>query len=128
MSGEFGIALGVAVFGSVGAAVYRSIVTVGPDVPGDVATDARESISGAVSAAGELPPAAGSDLLDGAREAFTSGLNVATVIGAVLFAALAILTGTTLRHIRPSGADTDGADTDGADTDGASAAAPATAP
>ena len=74
------------------------------------------------------PGTAGSDLLGAAREAFTSGLNVAAVIGAVLFAALAILTATTLRHIRPSGADTEGADTEGTDTEGADAAAPATAP
>jgi DHA2 family multidrug resistance protein-like MFS transporter len=120
MSAEFGIALGVAVFGSIGAAIYRSIVTVGPDVPADAATAAREGINGAVSAAGELPGAAGSELLGAAREAFTSGLNVAAVVGAVLFAALAILTATTLRHIRPSGADTESA--------GAPAAAPATAP
>jgi DHA2 family multidrug resistance protein-like MFS transporter len=118
MSAEFGIALGVAVFGSIGAAIYRSIVTVGPDVPADAATAAREGINGAVSAAGELPGAAGSELLGAAREAFTSGLDVAAVVGAVLFAALAILTATTLRHIRPSGAD----------TESAGAPAPATAP
>jgi MFS transporter, DHA2 family, multidrug resistance protein len=121
MSGEFGIALGVAVLGSIGAAVYRGSVVVGAGVPADAAAAAGESISGAVAAAGRLPGAAGGDLLGVAREAFTSGLNVAAVIGAVLFAALAVLTGTTLRHVRPSGAT---GDADLADVVPATATAP----
>jgi MFS transporter, DHA2 family, multidrug resistance protein len=105
MSGEFGIALGVAVLGSSGAAVYRGQVAVPADVPTDAATAARESITGAVSVSSQFP-----DLLASAREAFTSGLHVAAAVGVVLFAAMALLAVTTLRGVRPTGEET-GAET-----------------
>lgn len=44
-SGEFGIALGVAVIGSVGAAVYRNQVSVPDGVPADAAAAAERSES-----------------------------------------------------------------------------------
>ncbi len=90
-SGEFGIALGVAVMGSVGAAVYRNQVDVPGGVPAEAAATAGESITGAVATAAQLPAGLGGDLLDTAREAFTSGLNVAAAVGSVLFVALAAL-------------------------------------
>ncbi|MGH3587043.1 MAG: MFS transporter [Pseudonocardia sp.] len=99
MSGEFGIALGVAVFGSIAAAVYRGTLTVGPGVP----DAAAEGISGAVTAAAQLPAEAGAELLSAAREAFTSGLTTAATVGGVLFLVLAGLAVTTLRHLRPTG-------------------------
>ena len=91
-SGEFGIALGVAVMGSVGAAVYRNQVDVPAGVPTDAATVAGESITGAVTTAAQLPAGLGRDLLLTARDAFTGGLNVAAAVGCVLFLTLAVLT------------------------------------
>ena len=102
-SGEFGIALGVAALGSVGTAVYRSQVTVPAGVPAESAATARESLAGAVSAAGQLPTPLDTELLEGAREAFTTGLNIAAGVSTVLFVALAILAVALLRHVRPSG-------------------------
>jgi MFS transporter, DHA2 family, multidrug resistance protein len=91
----------VAVLGSIGAAVYRGQVVVPADVPTAAATAARESITGAVSVSSQFP-----DLLASAREAFTSGLHVAAAVGVVLFAAMAVLAVTTLRGVRPTGAET----------------------
>jgi len=90
-SGEFGIALGVAVMGSVGAAVYRSQVDVPAAVPADAAAAAGESITGATASAGQLPAGVASDLLASAHEAFTSGLNIAAGVGSLLFLTLAVL-------------------------------------
>jgi DHA2 family multidrug resistance protein-like MFS transporter len=75
-SSELGGALGIALLGTVGAAVYRA-ETGGPD-----------TLGGAVEAAGRLPESARADLLEPAREAFTQGLQVAaTLSGAIVVAA-----------------------------------------
>ncbi|GLU48699.1 MFS transporter [Nocardiopsis ansamitocini] len=105
-SGDFGIALGVAVFGSVGAAVYRSQMVEG--VPAGVsagdADAARESIAGAVATAGELSGPLGGQLSDAAREAFTSGLNTSAAVSGVLAVVLAVLALVALRKVTPPGA------------------------
>ena len=100
--GELGIALGVAVFGSVGTAVYRDRMAdaVPSGVPAGAAETARDSLAGAVSAADRLPVQLGAELLDPAREAFTARLNAAAGAGAVLFVALAVLAAALLRHPR----------------------------
>jgi MFS family permease len=94
---------GGAALGSVGTAVYRSQVTVPAGVPAESAATARESLAGAVSAAGQLPTPLDAELLEGARVAFTTGLNTAAGVSTVLFVALAILAVALLRHVRPSG-------------------------
>ncbi|HEY7488691.1 MAG TPA: MFS transporter [Streptosporangiaceae bacterium] len=101
-SAELGIALGLALLGSVGTAIYRGHVTVPSGIPADASAAAREGLAGAVSVAGHLPAAVGGELLDSARAAFTSGLNAAAVLGAVLFVGLTVLAATALRHVRPS--------------------------
>jgi len=102
-SGEFGIAFGVAMIGSVAAAVYRSQVAVPSDVPAEAASVAGESLPGAVGVADSLPASLGAELLVPAREAFASGLHVAAVIGAVIFAVMAVLACAVFRHLRPYG-------------------------
>jgi DHA2 family multidrug resistance protein-like MFS transporter len=112
-SGEFGIALGVVVLGSIGTAVYRNRLTIPDGVPADVAATAHEGIIGATSVAGQLPAGLGGELLDSAREAFTTGLNTAAGVGAVLFLALAVIAPVVLRRVRPDAeAEDDGADAD----------------
>ena len=99
-SGEFGVALGVAVLGALGTSVYRGQV----EVPAGVDGAAHESIAGAVSVSGQLPGPVAGALLDSAREAFTSGMHVIAAVSAVIFVGLAVLTLVTLRHIPPTGA------------------------
>ena len=94
-SNELGIALGLAVLGSVGTIVYRGAVTVPAEVPGGAA---GESMAGAVATAAELPTPLATELLTSAREAFTAGLNTVATVGAVMFAAIAVVALVTLRH------------------------------
>ncbi len=63
-SGEFGIALGVAVLGSIGTAVYRAQMVDAVPAGPEATAVARESLAGAVAAAGQLPAAVRADLLD----------------------------------------------------------------
>jgi MFS transporter, DHA2 family, multidrug resistance protein len=88
-SGEFGVAAGIAVLGTIGAAVYRYKISVPAGLPTDAATTARESIANAVAVAQQLSGPLADELLTNARQAFTSGLNVVCVLAAVLSVALA---------------------------------------
>ena len=53
-SAEFGYAIGLAVVGSLGALVYRTQLAIAPDVPGELAEGARESLAGAANSAAQL--------------------------------------------------------------------------
>ncbi|CAM4011465.1 MFS transporter [Kibdelosporangium persicum] len=106
-SGELGVGLGVAVMGTIATAVYRSEIesTTPAGLPTQAAEAGRESLNGAVAAAQNLPPEQATALLEPAREAFTSGLNIAGLVGAVLMAALAVVSVSLLRHLPPVGAE-----------------------
>ncbi|GAA2083853.1 MFS transporter [Actinomadura alba] len=130
---HFGIALGIAVLGSVGTAVYRDQITesIPANVPPEAAVAARESITAATSAAERLPAGPAGELLGGAREAFTAGLNTAAGVGTVLLIVLAALAASALRHVRPGGEAGPGrtdrnADDAGDAAEGARATTPAT--
>lgn len=86
---DLGVALGIALMGSIGAAVYQS----------GVPAEATDTLSGALTAAADLPPAAAEALVATARAAFTDGLNVAAIVAAVLAAGAAVLAGTLLRKV-----------------------------
>lgn len=102
---DLGISLGVAIVGSIGAAVYASQVatTLPAGLPADADVAARESLDNAVAVAGQLPADLGTALLTKARDAFSSGLNVGAATAAVIAAAGAILAATLLRHVPPTG-------------------------
>jgi DHA2 family multidrug resistance protein-like MFS transporter len=101
---DLGISLGIAVIGSIGAAVYRAQTgtTLPADLPPEAAAASRDSLDGAVSAAQQLPANLGDALLNPAREAFTSGLNAAAVTAAAIAAGAAILALARLRHVPPT--------------------------
>jgi DHA2 family multidrug resistance protein-like MFS transporter len=103
--GELGVAVGVATMGSLGTLVYRSeMAGTSPEgVPAEASAAARDSLPGAVAAAGELPAGLGAALLEPARVAFTSGLSVVAATSAGLMVGIAALTLTLLRHVRPIG-------------------------
>ncbi|MET8829850.1 MFS transporter [Streptomyces sp. NPDC004610] len=98
---ELGLALGVAILGSVATAVYRS--GVGDEIPADTPADAAEaptdSLAGASAASDRLP----ADFLDRAEEAATSGLNTAMLTAAIGTLLLSFLSAVVLRHIGTSG-------------------------
>ncbi|MBQ1075044.1 MFS transporter [Micromonospora sp. C31] len=103
-STELGVALGVAVLGSVGTAVYRSEIA--PALPADLPAQVREaagdSLAGASAMTGQLSEQTGGALLEAARAAFTSGFNVAGVVSAVIAVILAVLSALLLRRVRPA--------------------------
>ena len=68
-------------------------------VPSEAATAARDSLGGAVAAAGQLPEQLGATLLDTAREAFTQGLQLSFAISAAVAIGIAVLVAALLRHV-----------------------------
>jgi DHA2 family multidrug resistance protein-like MFS transporter len=94
---ELGGALGMAVMGSIGTAVYRH--QLGAGVP----SSARSTLGGAVATAAHEPAAAGARLLSAARDAFCSGINTVSFVGVGLVAVAALLTVMYLRGIRVTG-------------------------
>ncbi|MEV0221505.1 MFS transporter [Streptomyces sp. NPDC050704] len=91
---EFGGALGMALLGSIGTAVYRD------EIPDSAPAVAHETLGGALAVAQQLPDRAGDALATAAREAFTSGMQAAAIAGAVILLAAAALAAATLREVR----------------------------
>ncbi|RIQ23758.1 MFS transporter [Jiangella rhizosphaerae] len=87
-AGEFGAALGIAVLGSIAAAVYAGELRAA--LP-EVSSAATGSLGAATALAGELPPEAAGELLAAAREAFTQGFTVTAAVGSVVLAFLALV-------------------------------------
>jgi len=90
---EFGGALGIAMLGSFGTAIYRGQMTssMPSGVPPEAAEAARSTLGGAVSAANRLPAPAGPDLLEAARNAFTHSLELTSIICALIATLAAFL-------------------------------------
>lgn len=86
---ELGMALGIAILGSIVAAVYREL-TVPPGIHDDVATYAKETLGAAHNAALTLPTEQAHALLTNAQRAFTDGLAIAAGVGSALLLASAI--------------------------------------
>jgi len=111
-SAEFGGALGIAVLGVVGTAVYRGRMADGVPaaVPDQAAAAARDTLGGAVAAAGQLPDRLGAPLLEVAREAFTQSLQATAAVSAAAALAFAVLVVVLLRGVRQSSQPEGGAD------------------
>jgi DHA2 family multidrug resistance protein-like MFS transporter len=104
---ELGGALGIAILGSVGVAVYRGAVgaQLPATVPPAAAEAARDTLGGAVAVAAELPAEVGAVVLDVAREAFVAGMQLTSGIAAVVAVALAALAVVSLRGQSLGGTD-----------------------
>ncbi|MFN7003628.1 MAG: hypothetical protein ACK4NW_09390, partial [Roseinatronobacter sp.] len=104
---ELGMALGVAVFGSLATAIYRSGLAtgIGADIPGTLLGRASEALGAAIAVAAEADPAAGSAILTAARNAFTTGLQVSALIAAVVTVLVALMALRYLPKAVRSGAD-----------------------
>ncbi|MFI1280643.1 MFS transporter [Streptomyces sp. NPDC020858] len=89
---EFGGALGMAVLGSLGTAVYRSDLA-------DSEPAVRETLGGAVATAHQLGGAAGEQVLTLAREAFVHGMQYAAWGGTALLLGAAVLAAALMRGI-----------------------------
>src|SRR5690606_1935811 len=92
---ELGIAVGVALLGSLTTAVSRTQVPVPGDLAPATAHALTDSLSAAVTVAETLPTGA----LSAAQEAFTTGLNVASLVACTTVAAACVLCLVRLRHV-----------------------------
>ena len=90
---EIGGALGVALLGSIGAAVYHH------QMAGAVSAAAK-TLGGAKAVAAQLTGSAGTDLLDRARLAFVQGMHLAAIVCAVLMVVGGVGSVVLLRHVQ----------------------------
>ena len=99
---ELGGAIGIAILGSVGTAVYRDhLGTAAPTgLPSASAHAAQDSLGQAVGVAHHLSTKLGDALLHVARDAFTRGLNIAAIVGAAIATVIALLAALQLRDVR----------------------------
>ncbi len=99
-SSELGGALGVAILGSIGTAVYRMrMIDAMPNgVPHNVGEVARGTLGGATAVAEQLPGQLGDALLGTARDAFVQAFVATAAVNAVLVLAAAIAATLLLRR------------------------------
>jgi len=116
-SAELGGALGIAVLGSVGTAIYRDAMletTLPANLTAGAIEALRSTLGGAVHALGGISDARSDlahDVLVQARTAFSDGLQVISIICAVLMVLSAIGTVVVLRHAKAEAGTDAGTDT-----------------
>jgi DHA2 family multidrug resistance protein-like MFS transporter len=102
-SSEFGGALGIAVLGSVGAAVYRGQITdaipAGAAIPPEAAATARDTLGGALAVAAHLPGRFGAELVVAGRAAFIHGLQLTFATSTAVAIGIAVLVVALLRQV-----------------------------
>jgi MFS transporter, DHA2 family, multidrug resistance protein len=98
---ELGGALGIAILGSIGVAIYRAGLAerLPAGVPSQASAAARDTLGGAVGVAQQLPAGVGAALLAAARESFTTGLQVTAGISAVVAVGIAVVATVMLRGV-----------------------------
>ena len=94
-SSELGGALGLAILGTVGTAVYRhgSAGAMPGELPHDAAARAGDTLGGAVEVADQLPQPLAAEVLEPAREAFVQGLQAAASLSSALVILAALMVG-----------------------------------
>jgi DHA2 family multidrug resistance protein-like MFS transporter len=97
---ELGGAVGIALLGSLGIAIYRGQMAEGmpPGVPPDVASVAQDTLAGALTVAAQLPDGVAASLLDAARVSFSSAFHAAALVSSVITIGLAVLVAIRLRN------------------------------
>jgi DHA2 family multidrug resistance protein-like MFS transporter len=100
---ELGGAMGIAVLGSVGTAVYRNAMSHGfpAGVSRDLHSAAQGTLGGAVAVAKELPVRIGAQLVDSAHGAFTRSFSVTAALCVVVVMATAVFVGVLVRPTSP---------------------------
>jgi DHA2 family multidrug resistance protein-like MFS transporter len=99
---ELGGAVGIAILGSIGTAIYRNELkyTIPAAIPSEVSEVARDTLGGAVRVSEQLSGNLGSLLLDATRDAFLHGLHLSVFISVILAAATAVLAFIAFRNVR----------------------------
>lgn len=106
---ELGGALGIAILGSVGVAIYRWQLATGlpAGLPTGAADAAQDTLGGAVVVSAALPPAQGTAVFDAAAGAFVTGLQVVSAVATVIAVIIAVVAWFALRQPRPVTAEAD---------------------
>ena len=97
---EFSGACGIAIFGSLGMALYRHRLGDAAGVP-DAPAEALATLGGALDAASRLPAPEGQALLEAARAAFVDALQASAGLATVVVLVACVVT---LRLLRPAAA------------------------
>lgn len=97
---EFGGALGIAVLGSIGTAIYRNNIARGfpPGVATEVAASSKENLATALKEGSQMPLELNISFVDSANRAFISGMHAAAVICMIVMLFLALLS---LKWLKP---------------------------
>ena len=100
-SGELGGALGIAILGSIGTAVYRAQVAdrLPADIPAEVADAALDTLGGALAIAETLPAALRDALVSVAQIAFVDALHLVAAVAAAVAAATAVVSAAALWNV-----------------------------
>jgi DHA2 family multidrug resistance protein-like MFS transporter len=100
-SGELGGALGIAILGSVGTAVYRAEVadSLPSGIPAEAADAARDTLGGALAIAQTLPDALAAGLIAAAQTAFVDALHLVAAVAAAGAVVTAIAAALALRGV-----------------------------
>jgi MFS transporter, DHA2 family, multidrug resistance protein len=103
-SSELGGALGIAILGSVGIAIYRSGLAdkVGERIPPAALEAAQRTLAGAIKVSGDLAADRGAELVAAADAAFMRGLAVTAMICAAVAIATAVVVLVLLGRAGPS--------------------------
>ncbi|WFE73994.1 MFS transporter [Roseinatronobacter sp. S2] len=90
---ELGMALGIALFGSLATAIYKTGFAsgVGADIPAALTDRASETLGAAIAVAAQAEAGAGTAILQAARDAFTSGLQISALGAAIVSAGVALM-------------------------------------
>lgn len=96
---EMGVALGIALLGSLHTALYRAALVLPPGLPDD--GGARESLASASGLVAGLPADVGEALLGAARGAFTAAMQTTSLVAA----AMLVIAGTVAWRVIPAHAD-----------------------
>lgn len=91
MSGELGMALGVAIIGSITTFIYRQQIIPPPNIPENLAEQAKDTITGAVGVVEQLSNETGVELLLLAKSSFITALNVVGIINSLVLIILIII-------------------------------------
>ena len=101
---ELGGALGIAILGSIGIAIYRGQLAgaLPADLPDQAAAAVQDTLGGAVGVAAQLPAGLGAVVLAAAQDAFVQGLQLTAALSAAVAVATAVMATVLLRSV-PAG-------------------------
>ena len=100
-SGELGGALGIAILGSIGTAVYRAEVAdaLPPGIPAQITDAAQDTLGGALAIAQTLPGEVAAAVVAAAQVAFVDALHLVAAVAAILAVVTAIAAAIALRKV-----------------------------